>query len=190
MACWGVAFGFFRQTPMLDAMKCRGAGFPVAWQTRKKDSDDVTYMYGLCEDVEGFFAEMRKCPEGARYGFELIPDLRECVAYADLEWEGEEDAEHSKMRHVISVVRIVFEKTHNRKAEVYVCCSTRRKGETWKNSYHLIVKNLVFKTNHGAMKVFWKHVQTLLSDTGCYWVNKDKQTRDCKWNHGAPGSAR
>ena len=97
----------------------------------------MKYMYCSCEHAKGFFAEMRKCPEGARYGFELIPDLRECVAYADLEWEGEEDAEHSKMRHVISVVRRVFEKEHNREAQVYVCCSTRRKSETWKNSYHL-----------------------------------------------------
>ena len=172
----GGGLWFFRQTPMLDAMKRRGAGFPVAWQTRKKDSNEVTFMYGLYEDVEGFFAEMRKCPEGARYGFELIPDLRECVAYADLEWEGEEDAEHIKMRHVIKVVRSVFEKAHNRKAEVYVCSSTRRKRETWKNSYHLIVKNLVFKTNHGAMKRFWQQIKTLLSDAGCYWDNKDKQT--------------
>jgi hypothetical protein len=172
----GGGLWFFRQTPMLDAMKRRGAGFPVAWQTRKKDIDDVAYMYGLYEDVEGFFAEMCKCPEGARYGFELIPDLRECVAYADLEWEGEEDAEHSKMRHVISVVRSVFEKAHNRKAEVYVCCGTRRKRETWKNSYHLIVKNLVFETNHGAMKRDWQKIKTLLSDAGCYWDNKDKQT--------------
>ena len=110
--------------PMLDATKRRGAGFAVAWQTRKKDSDDVTYMYGLYEDVEGFFVEMHKCPEGARYGFELIRDSRECVSYADFEWEGDEDAEHSKMRHVISVVRSVFEKAHNRKAEVYVCWHT------------------------------------------------------------------
>jgi hypothetical protein len=62
-------------------------------------------------------------------------------------------------------------------AEVYVCCSTRQKGETWKNSYHLVVKNLVFATNHGgAMKVFWKRIQDRLSDDEWYWDNKGKRT--------------
>jgi hypothetical protein len=174
---------FWKQDPMLDEMKScgmkrRGARFPVAWQKQsKKDSDGVKYMYGLYEDVEGFFAEMHKCPEGKRSGFELIPVFRECAAYADFEWEGEEDTEHSKMRLVVSEVRSVFEEEHNRVAEVYVCCSTRQKGETWKNSYHLVVKNLVFATNHGgAMKAFWKRIQDRLSDDEWYWDNKGKRT--------------
>ncbi len=37
----------------------------MAWEKKKKkESDDVKYMYGLYEHEEGFFAEMRKCPEG------------------------------------------------------------------------------------------------------------------------------
>ena len=174
---------FWKQDPMLNEMKfCemkrRGALFAVAWQKQsKKNSEDVKYMYGLYENVEGFFAEMHKCPERAWYGFELIPVSRECAAYADFEWEGEKDTEHSKMRLVVSEVRSVFEEEHNRVAEVYVCCSTRQKSETWKNSYHLVVKNLVFKTNHGgAMKAFWKRIQDRLSDDKWYWVNKDKRT--------------
>jgi len=170
---------FWKQDPMLNEMKScemkrRGAGFAVAWQ---KDSDDVKYMYGLYEREEDFFAEMCKCPEGAWYGFELIPVLSECAAYADFEWEGEKDTEHSKMRLVVSEVRNVFEEEHNRAAEVYVCCSTRQKGETWKNSYHLVVKNLVFATNHGgAMKAFWGRVRDRLSGAEWYWDNKGNPT--------------
>jgi hypothetical protein len=107
---------------------------------------------------------LRKCAS-VQKAFELIPEDRECVAYADSKWEGEKDTEHSKIRHVISEARSVIEKEHNQEADFYVCCSTRQKGETWKNSYHLIVKNLVFATNHdGAMKAFWKHIQDRLSD--------------------------
>jgi hypothetical protein len=78
-----------------DETKRRGAGFAVAWQKQsKKDSDDVKYMYGLYEDVEGFFQvvvpeDYRQLMEQARQS-NLLDRLQSCAGDTKTEEESED----------------------------------------------------------------------------------------------------
>ena len=59
---------------------------------------------------------------------------------------GEKDTNHGRMAHVVlPAIRAQVKRQYNKDAEIYVACGSRPTDEnTWKNSYHVTVANLVF----------------------------------------------
>ena len=137
--CW-----FWKQNSMLRSAP-RGTEFTVAWT-----KTNGRFMYGFYDCPRAFFERLLKCPADKRHAYELIRSDRPCVAYADIEWEGEKDTEHEIVRKIVSVVRGICKDKLGIEAEVCVSCSTRRKTGSWKNSYHVVVRNLVLRPTTAA----------------------------------------
>jgi len=79
-------------------------------------------------------------------------------------------------------------KTHQCKAELVVSCSTRVIDEItgrWKNSYHVVITNLVFKNNHdGAMAAFWTQFRKeCLAGDEWYWHKMKDDAAPCAKTH-------
>ena len=63
-------------------------------------------------------------------------------------------------------------RVHECEAKVFTACSSRvadAKAGLWKNSYHMVIENLVFPNNHdGAMAAFWRNfIHTYESQAYC-----------------------
>jgi hypothetical protein len=79
-----------------------------------------------------------------------------CRNYADIEWIGDRDDSHTKIRALIQKIRDFTEREFKIKPALYVCCSSREKDGCYKNSYHVVFRDLHFENNHGGpMKRFW-----------------------------------
>ena len=78
-----------------DRKRLGGTGFTVAWQKQKG-----AFMYGLYPDADAFFVELLKLPSDKRFGYELIRTDCQCRCYADVEFEGERDTEHTQVRRI------------------------------------------------------------------------------------------
>ena len=80
---------------------------------------------------------------------------------------GDCDSAHNKLRALVAELRAYCRAEYGRAIKLYVSCSTRvndEKAGLWKNSYHLVLKDLVFQNNHGgAMKAFWAAICKRLS---------------------------
>ena len=167
---------FWTAAPMLAAMQARhgDGGFAVAWDKKARDKNDGAKMYGFYASMEDFYKSLLTLPAGRRHGYEFILEDTPCRAYADVEWEGEHDAKHEKIRALVRRLRGYCLKTHQCSTEPVVSCSTRVKDEItgrWKNSYHVVITNLVFDNNHdGVMHAFWCRFRNeCLSGDEWYW---------------------
>ena len=88
--------------------------------------------------------------------YELIRIGSVCRNYADIEWIGDRDDSHTKIRALIQKIRDFTEREFKIKPALYVCCSSREKDGCYKNSYHVVFRDLHYENNHGGpMKQFW-----------------------------------
>ena len=142
---------FHVQQPALDLVRQQG-GFLVAWDK----FDSGAKVYGVYEDVETFYDKLLAVSE--RCGYEIIPAETRCVLYLDVEWKGQEDSSHKRIRTVVSKLREYCQPKlkPGQNLKVYVCCGSRL-GEdgSFKNSYHLAIPTVIFRNNHDqSMKIF------------------------------------
>ena len=156
---------YWKQADMLEVY-CATGGFPVSWDTETK-----TKIYGLYPSAREFYECLLDNPVDKRWGYEVIPERISCRAYMDIEWIGEPDADHSRLANIVSIVRENVKNTFELSPEIYVCCGTRPSNDgLTKHSYHLVIFNLVFETNHdGEMKRFFT------PDGDDVWYSGDEQ---------------
>ena len=141
-------------------------------------------MYGVYASVEDLYAKLLKLPEGKRYAYEVIRECSPCRNYVDIEWVGDRDTTHIKMRALVANVRAYCKAKYRRAIKLYVGCSTRvideKAGVTaglWKNSYHMTFGDLVFESNHGGgMAAFWTVIRNRLSGDEWHWDSHGKKT--------------
>ena len=85
----------WKQADMFEELKRNEGGFTVAWDIAAGEGKKA---YGLYENAEGFYKHLLQTPHDKRFGYELIPTDTMCKGYADVEWIGEPDPHHTKLR--------------------------------------------------------------------------------------------
>lgn len=178
---------------MLDAMQkwvelhpgSAESVFAVAWDKKPSgNGKKETKMFALYPSVHDFYRHLCTLPTGQCYAYEIISENKPCRTYTDVEWVGEHDDAHEKMRALVMLVRGYCMRVHECEAKVFTACSSRvvdAKAGLWKNSYHLVITNLVFPNNHdGAMAAFWRNFirEHLAGEAGdeWHWLNNGKTT--------------
>jgi len=144
---------FWKQDCMLEEHKT-SPGFTVAWDKGVSGKR----IYGLYPDPFDFYRNLLNNPKSLRWAYELIPEATACKGYMDIEWIGPPDPGHSKLSMIIYSLRTKVKEQYSINPEIFVACGTRRsKADLLKHSYHVVVDNLVFQSNHeGDMKRFFQ----------------------------------
>ena len=166
---------FWKQDGMLKHMQTHG-GVSLAWQ-----KSDKKFMYAVYDSQHDLYMNLLKLSAGTRYAYELIRTDKACRNYADIEWIGDRDDSHTKIRALIQEIRDFTEKKFKIKPALYVCCSSREKDGCYKNSYHVVFRDLHYENNHdGSMECFWTDLCLELDSEECEWTyesDKEKQER-------------
>ena len=184
----------WKQADMFEELKRDEGGFTVAWDIAAGEGKKA---YGLYENAEGFYKHLLQTPHDKRFGYELIPTDTMCKGYADVEWIGEPDPHHTKLRSLIQYYRKHAtekypemgmglevdvacgtrpEKDRTKmELEVYVACGTRPEKDRTKHSYHITIVNLVYGCNHdGGMRSFFTPPDDMAE---FFWRNDEDRTK-------------
>lgn len=78
---------------MLEEMGDSTTALPVAW--RKPNNK---FVFGVYETRRQAYESMFSMQNGRRQAYEVIFDKWKCHPYFDLEWEGERDEAHEKVK--------------------------------------------------------------------------------------------
>jgi len=165
---------YWTQLPMITAMLLSNTKRPFALAFGKSGSPG--YMYSWYDSMQDVHEALLKLPPGKRNGYELILADKPCRNYADIEFVGQRDEKHVKIRALKVHIRAYCKEKYRFDPELVVSCSTRlmstvdAEDSLYKNSYHLVFQNQVFQTNHrGAMASFWADIGALLSGDEWHW---------------------
>ena len=168
---------FYTQQPMLEAYHATGSnyGLAVAWDTTKGAK-----MYGLYNNMarEMLMLNLLDTPVAHRNCYELLVENVLCKAYADVEWEGPEDADHSELWRLVAAIRAKVQEELSHEPKIYVSCGTRPSKDDpdiLKHSYHIVLENIIYERNNdGQMKQFFTGI------TGFSWMDdcEEKQKVD------------
>lgn len=147
----------------------------VAWHKKKGGG----YSFGVYPDAATLHAALLQLPVNKRFLFEQIQKNKGCRAYGDVEWVGAADKGHTRMREFCKRLRGWCRDKHGLRAELYVntsSCATREPG-VYKHSYHVVISNLIFASNHsGAMQQFWRDFTACeLNTAEWWWTKRDKK---------------
>ena len=156
-------------------------GHLVAWDRVPYMKDGklcVPRVYGLYASAQDFVRNLLLVDEKKRFGYELIPENAPCKAYADIEWEGPADPDHSTLKRLLKYLRERASELYLQKAphqwKMYVACGTREaKGAgpgVMKHSYHVVIPNLVFQSNLDMAPLFnvpTDHIEFWWTDRNC-----------------------
>jgi hypothetical protein len=129
-------------------------GLAVGWDT--EHGGKMFGAYPSCMSKEEFMQLLLDVPCMRRNCYELLVDNVPCKAYADIEWEGQQDPDHSILRNLVAAIRAKINEVYSINPLMYVCCGTRptkENPEIYKHSYHIVCSNLIFERNNdGLMK--------------------------------------
>ena len=148
-------------------------GFVVAWDKNEGQGHKV---YGFYTTPEDFYEALLLIPADKRWGYEIIPNGSPCKLYLDVEWDGVDDSkDHTKIKTIVQNLRDRMRNFFDGSVELYLACSTRVKHESvFKNSYHLVCPNFVFRCNHdGVMKCF---VESICQGDNWFYTKNGKKT--------------
>ena len=156
------------QELMLGIYRAQG-GLPLGWDTGSGGK-----MFGIfpTRDTATYMHLLLDIPLQYRHGYELIPENVSCRAYLDVEWEGEQDKDHATLARLLQELRKLIRDKFSRDPQIHVLCGTRlKKDQIFKNSYHIIISNVVFERNHdGQMKGLFASIQD-----GFTWIDEGKK---------------
>lgn len=165
----------------------KNPGFVVAWDKVGAESKGGK-VYGYYRSIEDFHeALVHESGPVERCAYELIPENTPCRLYLDVEWEGIEDYEHSCIRWILEEISKRAEAVLGKSnVTFFVACATRcitspASTPMYKNSYHVVCPDLVFRCNHnGEMLAFIR--DTVHADPSQHhqWYVGDKCVIDLK----------
>lgn len=158
----------------LAAHEERAGVVTVAWQ-----KENGGYIFGIYKDAQTLHAALMRLAPDARFLFEQIEREKPCRAYADVEWMGAADPGHTRMREFCRRLHAWCAQRYEMRPELYVntsSCATAEPG-VHKHSYHVVIRNLIFPTNHtGEMSEFWSaFASSELSAAEWYYTKKNKK---------------
>ncbi len=165
---------FWRQAGMLANLPENG--FAVAWDSVEGKSGPK--IYGAYPTAQDFYQNLLLNPPNQRWAYEFIPESARCKAYMDVEWRSDTNEGHTRIREIVAEVRSRFKQQFNeREPEIYVCCGSRPDPTSgFKNSYHVVIGNMVFQCNHdGLMRRFF----TPLAHQECWYHTDSKGVKHC-----------
>lgn len=150
--------GIDSQKLMLEEYHARApAAFAVGWDTQYKGK-----MFGVyTSSKDEFMHLLLDIPWAQRHCYELLVENVPCKAYADVEWVGPAEPEHSTLKRMIAAMRDKIREVYSREPMLYVCCGSRPASDadpqtTTKHSYHVVCDNLIFERNNdGQMKALF-----------------------------------
>lgn len=148
---------FYTQQPMLDIYRQSG-GLAVVW-----DKSKGCKMYGVySQSREAFMLNLLDVPVANRHCYELLPEDVPCRGYADVEWEGCPEPDHSTLQRLVAAIRAKVHDEFSHEPKIYVCCGTRptqSDPDVLKHSYHIVLENIIFQRNNdGQMKQFFTSI--------------------------------
>ena len=148
---------FYNQLPMLEIYREEG-GLAVVW-----DKPNGSKMYGVYkQSSESFMLNLLDTPVASRHCYELLAEDIPCKGYADVEWEGQPEPDHSTLCRLVAAIRSKVHEEHSREPKIYVCCGTRPTQEDpdiLKHSYHIVLENIIYaRNNDGQMKQFFSSI--------------------------------
>lgn len=179
---------FYNQQPMLDIYRETG-GLAVVW-----DKPNGKKMYGVYnQGKELFMLNLLDTPVASRHCYELLVEDVPCKAYADVEWEGEPEPDHSTLRRLVAAIRAKVQEEHSHEPKIYVCCGTRptqNDPDILKHSYHIVLENIIYaRNNDGQMKQFFASIpgftwmdgveEKSMIDTRVYTKNRNFRLPHC-----------
>ena len=150
--------GIDSQKLMLEEYHARApTAFAVGWDTQYKGK-----MFGVyTSSKDEFMHLLLDIPWAQRHCYELLVENVPCKAYADVEWVGPAEPEHSTLKRMIAAIRDKIREVYSREPILYVCCGSRPASDadpqtTTKHSYHVVCDNLIFERNNdGQMKALF-----------------------------------
>ena len=153
------------------ASKAAAAAEEAKLMVEKKKKEEKKELgkkaYGIYPTAEEMHRNILQNDVGDRCGYEVIQEDMPCAGYIDAEWYGErDDHTHNRIRKCLAALR-VYCRQDGREPEIYVCCGSRQEGDHFKNSYHIIVANFVFRaSNSNVLKKFSKNI----AQTSKWWI--------------------
>lgn len=150
--------GIDSQKLMLDEYHAQTPdAFAVGWDTQYKGK--MFGVYASCSKDE-FMHLLLDIPWAQRHCYELLVENVPCKAYADVEWVGPAEPEHTTLKRMIAAMRDRIRELYSIKPLLYVCCGSRPHSADsqalTKHSYHIVCDNLIFERNNdGQMKALF-----------------------------------
>jgi hypothetical protein len=165
--------------PMLEEYEAGGRqGFTVTWDIIPTPASPNTKpgakAFGLYASAEAFHSSLMSCKKDCRYACELIPEGKLCKAYADIEWCGQPDSNHTILKKILAYIRqcasTLYPEKKEDEWEIHVACGSRDLPDSGltKNSYHATFTNLLFDSNKDMKELF--NVPDYLNEF--FWMNK------------------
>lgn len=146
----------------------------MSWDIRNHEGRNVK-MYGLYPssvDRKALMQLLLDIPVTYRNAYEHLVENVPCKVYADVDWYGEADPDHSTLKNLIAVIRTKANEVYEHNPKIHVCCGTRPSldedypGQT-KHSYHIVLEDIVYERNDGGqMKAFFTAIH------GFTWMKK------------------
>jgi len=153
--------------------------FCVSWD-RANATTAGSKMFGIFQTPVQYFRTIQQMPAGTVCGYEIILEGQPCKLYLDVEWETEGDVDGKASATVDAICSSVTENVRKQfiptstpemtdeekqqqeeawkdlQLEFYISTCSRMKNTTvFKNSFHIVVHNVIFPNNHdGMMKEF------------------------------------
>jgi len=153
--------------------------FCVSWD-RANTTTAGSKMFGIFQTPVQYFRTIQQMPAGTVCGYEIILEGQPCKLYLDVEWETEGDVDGKASATVDAICSSVTENVRKQfiptstpemtdeekqqqeeawkdlQLEFYISTCSRMKNTTvFKNSFHIVVHNVIFPNNHdGMMKEF------------------------------------
>jgi len=119
-------------------------------------------------------------PETERHGFECVKPGKACKLYFDIEWYGPYDPKREYLLQCMEAIRAHLTLVYGSVIfELYVTCGSRDVSPgIFKNSFHIVVGNVVFSSNHeGAMKRCVAAIKASLGETTKHGIDMTVYSR-------------
>ena len=153
--------------------------FCVSWD-RANATNLGSKMFGIFQTPVQYFRTIQQMQAGTVCGYEIILEGQPCKLYLDVEWETDGAVDGQASETVDAICSSVTENVRKQfipaptpalseeekkqqveawrdlKPEFYISTCSRMKNKTvFKNSFHIVVHNVIFPNNHdGMMKEF------------------------------------
>ena len=173
-----------QKVPLVKYHEYKSLGLPaffVAWDVQYAPADKLSKAFAVYHSKEAFFENLWANPVNRRWGYEVIVQGGLCRSYADIEWMGEKDTGDTVMHEILQLVRIEARKQFEREPKISVTQGSRAAGDSYKNSYHITIANIVYDNNHkgGKMKLFWQGISDI-------WARSHPEFAAIHEGHGSP----
>ena len=157
----------------------------IAWDKNQTGSK----AFGIFESADDYFETVEKMPAAKKSGYEIILRDSPCRLYLDVEWESLGSVDKQADEKVQAICKCIsksissrYSRTIQYDIDFYISTCSRMKNDTvFKNSFHIIARNIIFPNNHsGEMEYFVRELNFESEiDLAVYTPNRCVRTENC-----------